>query len=343
MIRDLSRAVDDGFVYDSQVAEKTRITTGDVRDWIETLDAEGFVDLVRTSDGMRAAITAKGRLALRRDSAQETYKGADHIGVEPIIDLLDETNRLGRDLGRKIGEQYLSLVQPIYDHLEAVHESYLTHFRKYREQISAWEKGFGPGHPIFDRLENDHLFTQSDRIKVVALTESIPMFWESQEKKTIDLATTPEERLHYGLLSFLTSIVDYFRTSQSYGSLDESWWPNQPRGNLLACLRMLFGSKPDEVAGWLGMIQGCRGSRFILQGSGFRLYVGFTLSPSRFEQLRVELTTAIGDFDRVKKTLALAKIDEIVGGLLRGYEKVVRSHQWIIAERLIHPPPQRFS
>jgi putative methionine-R-sulfoxide reductase with GAF domain len=53
-----------GFVIDTQVAQATSITLNDVRDWIETLEGEGHVEVARTTTGLSTSITAKGRLAL---------------------------------------------------------------------------------------------------------------------------------------------------------------------------------------------------------------------------------------------------------------------------------------
>jgi hypothetical protein len=55
-----------GFVTDSQIAQKSRITAGDVRDWIETLEGEGYVNVARTTGGLSASITANGKLVLRQ-------------------------------------------------------------------------------------------------------------------------------------------------------------------------------------------------------------------------------------------------------------------------------------
>ena len=53
-----------GYVSDSQIAQETQIAIGDVRDWIETLEGDGLVEVARTQAGLRASITAQGRLAL---------------------------------------------------------------------------------------------------------------------------------------------------------------------------------------------------------------------------------------------------------------------------------------
>jgi hypothetical protein len=52
------------FVEDARVAQATKIALRDTRDWLLTLDHDELVDLALTENGLRAAVTAKGRLAL---------------------------------------------------------------------------------------------------------------------------------------------------------------------------------------------------------------------------------------------------------------------------------------
>ena len=52
------------FVEDSRIARTSRIALKDVRDWLETLEGDEYVEIARTEAGLSASITAKGRLAL---------------------------------------------------------------------------------------------------------------------------------------------------------------------------------------------------------------------------------------------------------------------------------------
>jgi hypothetical protein len=54
-----------GFVSDDQVALSTRIALNEVRDWFETLEGDGYVEVARTEGGFSSNITAKGRLTIR--------------------------------------------------------------------------------------------------------------------------------------------------------------------------------------------------------------------------------------------------------------------------------------
>lgn len=53
-----------GFVTDKQIAHHTRIKLEAVKDWVETLEKAGFVEVARTTEGISALLTAEGRLAL---------------------------------------------------------------------------------------------------------------------------------------------------------------------------------------------------------------------------------------------------------------------------------------
>jgi hypothetical protein len=52
------------FIEDSRIAQTTRISLRDMRDWFLTLDNDEYVDLALTESGMSASVTPKGRLAL---------------------------------------------------------------------------------------------------------------------------------------------------------------------------------------------------------------------------------------------------------------------------------------
>jgi hypothetical protein len=73
-----------GYVGDSQIAQKTRMAIGDVRDWLETLEGDGHVEVARASDGLRALIKAEGRLALGLYQPFKTpASSAMHPGPSP--------------------------------------------------------------------------------------------------------------------------------------------------------------------------------------------------------------------------------------------------------------------
>ena len=55
-----------GFVADSELAERTGLSLAQVRDCLESLDGNTFVELARVGENYKAMATAEGRLELRR-------------------------------------------------------------------------------------------------------------------------------------------------------------------------------------------------------------------------------------------------------------------------------------
>jgi pimeloyl-ACP methyl ester carboxylesterase len=71
-----------GFVTDAQVAQGTGIALKDVRDWIETLEGEDFVEVAQTTAGVTASITAKGRIQLSLyEPIPPPHGGAEGVGA----------------------------------------------------------------------------------------------------------------------------------------------------------------------------------------------------------------------------------------------------------------------
>jgi transcription initiation factor IIE alpha subunit len=71
------------FVSDVQLSCLTRIGIDDVRDWLITLEDDGLVSLAGTTDGYRALMEARGRIALREYQERlKSSKGSITTAVE---------------------------------------------------------------------------------------------------------------------------------------------------------------------------------------------------------------------------------------------------------------------
>jgi hypothetical protein len=80
-----------GFVGDSQIAQITHIALNNVRDWVETLEGEGYVEVARTDVGHLATITAKGRLILPRPIQATDNERQPIPSASPAIAVLDSS------------------------------------------------------------------------------------------------------------------------------------------------------------------------------------------------------------------------------------------------------------
>jgi Caspase domain len=52
------------FIEDARITQATQVGLRDMRDWLLTLDQDGYVDLALTDGGLKASVTPQGRLAL---------------------------------------------------------------------------------------------------------------------------------------------------------------------------------------------------------------------------------------------------------------------------------------
>ena len=66
------------YVDDARLAAATKMSVGDVRDWLVTLEGKGFVELTRLTDSFSAYVTAKGKQALRLTEPISSPKPAGH-------------------------------------------------------------------------------------------------------------------------------------------------------------------------------------------------------------------------------------------------------------------------
>jgi hypothetical protein len=82
------------FIEDSRIAQSTRISLTDIRDWFLTLDNEELVDLGLTENGLSASVNAKGRLALglyrpftmlTQSSPSEPFRSRSRTGRERAL------------------------------------------------------------------------------------------------------------------------------------------------------------------------------------------------------------------------------------------------------------------
>jgi uncharacterized caspase-like protein len=96
------------FIEDSRIAQATRISLRDMRDWFLTLDHDELVDLGLTENGMSASVTAKGRLALG------LYRPFPTPAMPPTPEPARSRSRSGRERALVIGiSNYPQPIRPL--------------------------------------------------------------------------------------------------------------------------------------------------------------------------------------------------------------------------------------
>jgi hypothetical protein len=94
-----------GFVTDLQVAQSTQIAVTDVRDCFETLEGDAYLEVARTIVGLRASVTAQGKLVLKQfQTVEATASGQNppsesRQAVSPMPPLARQWAETLRSLG----------------------------------------------------------------------------------------------------------------------------------------------------------------------------------------------------------------------------------------------------
>ncbi len=85
------------FIEDARIAQTTQIALRDLRDWFLTLDQDEYVDLALTEGGLKASVTAKGRLALG------LYRPFPSQPTTPTTEPARSRSRTGRERALVVG------------------------------------------------------------------------------------------------------------------------------------------------------------------------------------------------------------------------------------------------
>jgi serine/threonine protein kinase len=120
------------YIDDSQIAAVTRISSRDVRDWLETLEGKDFIQRARTTEGDSAYITAKGRLALKQSApaVEAIPEGSDSAIQNRSIGKKEVRKGVGKKKEVRKGVSTLELAY------EAIHPVYKGHYSQVLKCLS---------------------------------------------------------------------------------------------------------------------------------------------------------------------------------------------------------------
>ena len=117
-----------------------------------------------------------------------------------------------------------NFVEPLYAQFETVHNEYVASFQNYRTLLSKPEPPLNLEHPVFAEMQKDHAMSDTDRAKLVGLSQHLNTFRSEVAKQ---MAKEPAGRL-------AQLIVEYVTTPAH--QLTERWGLNQPRKSVLTYL-----------------------------------------------------------------------------------------------------------
>ena len=120
-------------------------------------------------------------------------------------------------------------VEPIYSSFDSLHSDYLEAFEKYRESISN-STSLDSGHPVFDLIMKDHVFSKGFRGKLNAMLGNSH---DVLDKKRIN-----------NLDKFIAGIMSYFVWTRFHVFPDKEilMEHNDPRANLIFGLKHIFSA-----------------------------------------------------------------------------------------------------
>jgi hypothetical protein len=230
------------------------------------------------------------------------------MSVDLLLKLIDRCIQLLDYRKEQKRELLANHIQPVYDEFCRQHEHYMVCFDNYRKIVREAEPE-SPGHPVFDVIKKDHVFSQAARAKLGALSKRL---------------STPEEHNKFDPVNwFVHGIVRYFIWTNADVYEDQALGPhsNDPRSCLLLGLKYIFEASETTT---FELASRAQNDRLVWIVNEFSL--GYISSDIQFNQLSTELRAANGDLKKSKIALAIGLIDNIVSSMQRQFGYVTEDY-----------------
>lgn len=284
----------------------------------------------------------------------QVLNASPHRNAEIPFDTRDASVRRFADdctaaLQNQISRSHLQdFVEPAYAQFEKVHESYLEAFQRYRILLSTEEPPLDPDHPIFDAINEDHVFSSGTREKLAAARKAI-----QQNEKSVriipdgdDLLMLPEMDPLNEMAWLMNRYVSGAESGIFYDDL--KYISNFPRSSLYSGLKFLASASKEKLRelkfssgqncfDFVMHVSGNESSSppmLMLEGGGewdFVLKIG---SKPEWDSLQRALERAWRNYDGVRKALAIALVDKIVRRNQEMYGRVSSDYQEIRSSTL---------
>jgi hypothetical protein len=128
-----------------------------------------------------------------------------------------------------------NFVEPLYAQFEIVHKEYVASFQNYRTMLSQPKPPLNFTHPVFAQMQKDHAMSDTDRAKLVGLSQHLNTFRSEVAKQ---MAKEPAGRLAQLIIEYVTTPAH---------ELTERWGLNQPRYSVLVNLERLAKSDTSDA------------------------------------------------------------------------------------------------
>ncbi len=181
---------------------------------------------------------------------RETIKVSEANIVAYIASVINATHN--KDANLRISNQKLfeDFVKPIHINFEAVHKDYLETFKNYRHVLKTSDKPFNLSHPVWDLIQEDHIFTDGSREKLKVMTRRFNSYHykfrsEYEVREGTSIVGAPpyiaREWLHGDNLAqvkesptmdYIARIIFYLTIPRSMLEIDEDGIANPYMGNM---------------------------------------------------------------------------------------------------------------
>jgi hypothetical protein len=276
-----------------------------------------------------------------------------------IFKFLDGSIELLKIKQDKRKNYFVTLIEPLHQDFEMLHQDYLQSFENYRNMIKT-SQSLDTKHPIFDLIVKEHLFSQGIRKKIKSATKLFPeppyTYSIYKRGKETPIVPSPKAREEDEIEKFLSEVIGYFGTTSHFVFNDDyRMISNAPRSSLISGLKFIFSIDQKTAQYFIEELN--ESPHVYVKNSNPSAYVGtgkqrtptdYYLFAFYFEKqklkwnpttkyydiileglwdnLRNELKTTNGDLNKIKSVLAIGLIDNIVSHIQSDYGSVQESY-----------------
>jgi hypothetical protein len=268
--------------------------------------------------------------------------------IETVVTkLVDRCIQFLKERRARVRSEFSDFVQPTYEQCHAVHEGYLVSFRKYRDMLKKPHQLSETAHPVFEAINEDHVFSSGTRSKLSAMAKMLKgddtrtRFFQDGD----DLLMLPEMDPLSHMLWLIQRYISGTDRCIFYDAL--SFISNFPRSSLYSGLKFLatpsaesirtmeldFGENCFDFAMRMSGVKVASPPLLTIRGDKAWSLVLKINSPAEWDNLKRRLSDSGDDIDDVKRGLAICLVDKIVsrnqalyGEITERFEELKAAH-----------------
>jgi hypothetical protein len=120
-------------------------------------------------------------------------------GVRFLFEAISSRGSKSREYKKELMNNF---IEPLYVQFEIVHKEYVAAFQTYRTLLAQPRPSLTLKHPVFAAMQKDHALSDTDRAKLVGLSQHLDTFRSEVGKQ---MAKDPAGRLAQGVIEYVTT------------------------------------------------------------------------------------------------------------------------------------------